>query len=300
MDRRTRMTWKRRDGTILEDLHVTDAVAAIPSTDGRLIMMARHSHQMNTIAHVIVDPSRGTVTPFSSPDTTSTSTVWSPDDRRVVYSLLRDGAFDLYIKDIKAGGSEQRLLHTDGMKAAQSWSPDGKVILFNAVSAETRLDLWAIDAVPGATPRIVVGGEADQCCGRFSPNGEWIAYVSNESGRAEVFVRPTKGEAEPIRISSNGGGAPEWRSSGGELYFINPENRVMSVPVKVSAGHLTASAPSPLFQITSRLKPAVRLLASDDRPYATVGDRFLITENEVDPRGSTINLLLNWSAPARQ
>ena len=68
-------------------------------------MLSRPDYQMNTVGYAILDPARGTTTPFTAPDTTSTSPIWSPDDRRVVYSLLRDGAYDLYIKEVKPGGS---------------------------------------------------------------------------------------------------------------------------------------------------------------------------------------------------
>jgi Tol biopolymer transport system component len=217
----------------------------------------------------------------------------------VVYSLLRDGAYDLYIKEVRPGGTEQRLLHTDGMKAAKSWSPDGKVILFNATDPQTRLDLWAIEATPGATPKVFAGGEADQCCGKFSPDGRWVAYVSNDSGQPEVFVKPSGREAEPVRISKDGGGGPEWHTGGRELYFLNPENRLMGATVTVSGDTFTAGTPVPLFAINSWLKPAVQLRVSDDSPYAVVGDRFLVTENEPDPRASTIQVLVNWTAPRR-
>ena len=300
-NRRTHMTWKRRDGTILQEVHTAaDADAGVPTADGRLIMLSRPDFRLNTVSIAMLDPASATMTPVTAPDTTSTSPVWSPDNRRVVYSLLRDGAYDLYIKELRPGGAEQRLLHTDGMKAAQSWSPDGKVILFNASSAQTRLDLWAIEPRPGATPKIVVGGDADECCGRFSPDGKWIAYVSNATGRPEVFVRPFGKDAEPIQISTSGGGAPDWHTGGHELFFVNQENRLMSVPLTITIGGFRGGTPVPLFQINSRLKSAVQLRTSDDRSYASVGDRFLVNENENDPRASTIHLLLNWTPPNRR
>jgi eukaryotic-like serine/threonine-protein kinase len=299
LSRRMHMAWRNRDGNVLQQIQARDAALGVPSNDGRLIMVVIPDSQMNTVRFAILDPARGTLTPFTAPDTTSTSTVWSPDSRRVVYSLLRDGAYDLYIKEVRPGGTEQRLLHTDGMKAAKSWSPDGKVILFNATDPQTRLDLWAIEATPGATPKVFAGGEADQCCGKFSPDGRWVAYVSNDSGQPEVFVKPSGREAEPVRISKDGGGGPEWHTGGRELYFLNPENRLMGATVTVSGDTFTAGTPVPLFAINSWLKPAVQLRVSDDSPYAVVGDRFLVTENEPDPRASTIQVLVNWTAPRR-
>jgi len=295
MSQRVHLTWKGRDGTTKEELTQPHAVEGIPSPDGRLIMLTQPDSQMNTVNYSIFDRSRGTVTPFTPPDTTSTSPVWSPDGLRVVYSSLRDGAYDLYIKETRSGGADTRLLHTDGMKAAQSWSSDGKIILFNAIDSKTRLDLWAIDARPGATPKVFAGGEADQCCGRFSPDGDWVAYVSNESGRPEVFVVPSGGGAEPVRISKDGGTEPDWSDQGGEVYFLSPESRLMSVRVTVTSGKLNAAAPVSLFPINARDRPALQLTVTGDRNYFPKGDRFLVAEREIDPHAGTINVVLNWS-----
>ena len=186
------------------------------------------------------------------------------------------------------------------MKAPQSWSPDGKIILFNANSPRTGIDLWAIESAPGGTPRVLAGGDADQCCGRFSPDGAWIAYVSNESGRPEVFVRSSSGDNEAIRVSAEGGGAPDWHTGGLFLHYLNPDNRVISVPVTLTANTFKAGTPVPLVAINARVKPGVVLRATEVSPYVSVGDRFLVSEQEADPRASIINLLLNWTAPPRR
>ena len=149
----------------------------------------------------------------------------------------------------------------------------------------------------GRDTKDFVGGEADQCCGKFSPDGKWVAYVSTKSGRPEVFVVPFAGGAEPIRISKDGGGEPDWNAQGGELYFLSPDNRLMSVRVTVTAETFTAAAPVPLFPINARTKPAVQMLLTGDRNYAPLGDRFLVAEKEIDPRAGTINIVLNWTTP---
>ena len=298
--RRVHIAWKNRTGTVVGDLQAAEAIEAVPSRDGRFIILARPDYQMNTLGQAVFDTATSTTTTLTAPDTTASSAVWSPDSRRAVYALLRDGAFDLYIKEVRPGGPERLLLHTDHMKAPQSWSPDGKIILFNANSPRTGIDLWAIESAPGGTPRVLAGGDGDQCCGRFSPDGAWIAYVSNESGRPEVFVRPSSGDKEAIRVSAEGGGAPDWHTGGRFLHYLNPENRLMSVPVTLTADTLNAGTPVPLFAINARVKPGVVLRATEVSPYASVGDRFLVSEQEADPRASIINLLLNWTAPPRR
>jgi eukaryotic-like serine/threonine-protein kinase len=297
---RVHLAWKARDGRTLEEIRAPAAAAAMPSPDGRLLMLWQPDDQMNTVGFSILDRERGIITPFTAPDTTSTAPVWSPDGRRVVYSSLRDGAYDLYVKEVKPGGNEWRLLHTDGLKAAQAWSSDGETILFNATSPETRFDVWAIPAKAGATARVFAGGDADQYGARFSPDDKWVAYVSNESGRPEIYVAPFAGGAEPVRVSQEGGGAPAWSARGDEIFFLSPANRLMSVAVTFPGSRINAGAPVSLFPIYSRIKPGVQVQATDNHVYTPFGDRFLVAENEVDPGASIINVLLNWSAPARR
>ena len=110
-----------------------------------------------------------------------------------------------------------------------------------------------------------------------------------------MFVTPVGGGADPTRVSMDGGGEPEWRASGGELYFLGPANRLMSVAFTVTAGIFKGAAPIPLFPINARAMAAVQLTATGDRSYAPLGDGFLVTEREVDPRAGTINIVLNWT-----
>jgi Tol biopolymer transport system component len=294
----TQIVWKDRTGKSLGNVGPQGATTMVASPDGRLGVFSRTESQNHTVGVWVVDLSRGTTTRFAAPDTTSTSWVWSPDSRRIVYSLLQGAAFDLYVKDVTPGSADRLLLHSDGVKAAQSWSPDGKVILFNAGDPKTRMDLWALDLLPEAKPRIFAGGDADQCCGRFSPDGHWVAYVATDSGRPEVFVKPFAGAGEAVPVSSNGGGAPEWRGDGRELYYIAPDNRLISVPVTVTANTFKAGSPSALFRLNTKDTPGAAVSIALDPVYTPVGnDRFLVAENQSDTRASVVNLLFNWTPP---
>ena len=296
----TQIVWKDRTGKSLGDVGPQGASTMVPSPDGRLAVFSHTESQNHTVGVWVVDLSRGTTTRFAAPDTTSTSWVWSPDGRRIVYSLLQGAAYDLYVRDVTPGSGDRLLLHTDGIKAAQSWSPDGKVILFNAGDPKTRTDLWALEVRPDAKPRIFAGGDADQCCGRFSPDGHWVAYVATDSGRPEVFVKPFAGTGDAVQVSSNGGGAPEWRANGRELYYIAPDNRLISVPVTMTANTFKAGSPSPLFRLNTKGAQGAAVGLALDPVYAPVGtDRFLVAENQSDTRASVVNLLFNWTPPPR-
>jgi Tol biopolymer transport system component len=296
----TQIVWKDRTGKSLGNVGPQGATSMVPSPDGQFGVFALTETQNHTVGVWFTDLSSGTTRRFAAPDTTSTSWVWSPDSRRIVYSLLQGAAFDLYVRDVKPGSADRLLLHTDGVKTAQSWSPDGKVILFNAGDPKTRLDLWALDLLPDAKPRIFAGGEADQCCGRFSPDGHWVAYVATDSGRPEVFVKSFAGTEDAVQVSSNGGGAPEWRANGRELYYIAPDNRLISVPVTMTANAFKAGSATALFRINTKDTQGAAVGIAFDSVYAPVGnDRFLVAESQSDTRASMVNLLFNWVPPPR-
>ena len=142
------------------------------------------------------------------------------------------------------------------------------------------------------------GGEADQCCGKFSPDGAWIAYVLNESGRSRS-VRPAvrPGEAEPIQISKDGGTARAWHTGARELAFPNPENRRMSVSVSMTGRAFKAGPPVALFPISSRITPAMQIRATGDSPYARWATASLSWRTKsIRANPTRSNALLNWTA----
>ena len=128
LNRRLRLTWKDRGGTTREEFQSAAADEGVPSPDGRLIMLAQRDDQMNTVKYVIFDRARGTITPFTAPDTTSTTPVWSPDSLRVVYSSLRDGAY----RSLRQGSHTGRRRlpvaaygrHESGAELVSGWQGD--------------------------------------------------------------------------------------------------------------------------------------------------------------------------------
>ncbi len=130
-----------------------------------------------------------------------------------------------------------------------SWSPDDRNLLFMRFSTETRFDLWILPMSGDRPPYPYLQTPVGEFNGRISPDGRWVAYGSNESGRIEVFVQSFPVPGNKRRISTSGGNAPMWRQDGRELYFVTEDHTLMAVSVTPrSAGSLEFSSPSRLFQ----------------------------------------------------
>ncbi len=139
--------------------------------------------------------------------------------------------YDLYLKSATGAGSEELVLATSQNKSVTDWSVDGGFLLYRSVDPTTGHDLWALPLDGDKKPFPVVRTNSNEPYGQFSPDGKWIAYQSNESGRDEVYVQPFPGPGAKVRISTNGGAQMRWRRDGKELFYIALDGRLMAVPI---------------------------------------------------------------------
>jgi eukaryotic-like serine/threonine-protein kinase len=185
------------------------------------------------------------------------------------------------------------LLRSPLWKYPESWSPDGRLILFTQLDPKSRTDLWLLP-MDGGKPIPFVVTDGDEAQGRFSPDGRWVAYSANETGRAEVYVRAFPLADARWQISTDGGVNPAWRGDGREIFFLSPDNHMMSAAVKDTSGGFDAEPAKPLFQ-SPRIRRGAGGIIGGDRYYAVTprGDRFLINRVTSDMRASTITVLLD-------
>ena len=176
--------------------------------------------------------------------------VWSPDSTRMVYRSPRGTSGALYSKLTSGAGVEEELLRTDQSLAPTSWSADGRFLLYLAIDPETNADLWVLPMSGQAEDRkpfVFLKTPFREAYGTFSPDGRWVAYHSNESGRPEIYVRPfippgATGTAPTAaggqwQVSAAGGIHPLWRSDGKELYYIKPDGAMMAAPITVTRNY---------------------------------------------------------------
>jgi Tol biopolymer transport system component len=212
----------------------------------------------------------------------------SPDGTRLVY--VADGlddVYQMYERPADGTGGETLLLESNEHKNPRDWSPDGRYILYRSLSPTMNTDLWALPLFGEKTPVPIARTTFNEWDGKFSPDGRWLAYNTNETGRDEVYIQPFPGPGPKTQISVGGGSAPRWRRDGRELFYLSPDSRVMAVPVVPGAAGPEAGTPSALFTLppTSGYEP------SPD------GQRFLVTS--VVSEASPITIILNWKPPDR-
>jgi Tol biopolymer transport system component len=230
-------------------------------------------------------------------DPVDVNPVWSPDGASVVFSSNRKGAFDLYRKPADGSGSEELLLQSAETKRPNSWSPDGRFLLYN--SAQNNGDLMVLPMTEDQKTRQrkpfpFISTPFNEQSGAFSPDGKWVAYQSNESGRNEIYVRPFPGPGPQWQVSTGGGISARWRKDGKELYYIGPDYKLRAVAASTQGGTFVPGTPEALFQTHI---PQV----GGARPQYDVArdGRFLIDTELQDTPADPIHLLLNWQPPAK-
>jgi Tol biopolymer transport system component len=197
------------------------------SPDGKRLAVGRISNANNDIW--ILDLSRGTESRFTFEPTLEDFPVWSPDGRRIVFAaspVRGSGSFNLYVKPSSGAGKEELLLESTGFTIPTDWSPDGRFILYQSGISD-RGDLWALPLFGDRKPIEVARTESVETGGQFSPDGRWIAYVSDR----EVYVQAFPPSGAKWQISNTGGRDPRWRKDGKELFYL-ASGELMAVPVK--------------------------------------------------------------------
>jgi Tol biopolymer transport system component len=266
------------------------------SPDGRRVAMQRLAQ--GNIDVWLGDLLRGGLTRLTFDAAPDHHPVWAPDGTRIAFNSAPTGVDDLYVKPSNGAGAEARVLASPHRKIPQAWSRDGRWLLYYESNPTTGRDLWALDlTAPVAAPRVVANTPAEETLAAFSPDGRWVAFQTDESGRPEVVVQPFPAAAGRWQVSTAGGVAPRWRADGTELHFLAPDATLMAAPVTAAGASFVAGPPVALFQTRIVMGGT---MPSDRPQYAVAADgRFLINQPVADAASPPITLILNWRPPAR-
>jgi Tol biopolymer transport system component len=218
----------------------------------------------------------------------NTFPVWSPDDSRIAFASNRTHQGDLYLKAASGAGNDEALFSQTDLKAPSDWSMDGRFLGFSMISSETRTlwDIWTL-SLSDKKPKPFLVTPGIDGLPMFSPDGRWIAYQSEESGRFEVYVQAWPEPGGRWQVSPKGGREPVWRRDGRELHYIALDRRLMAVPIRSNAG-IEFGTPQAPFQTRMPIIPFCKYDVSAD------GQRFLVNTLVGEGRPNPITLVQNW------
>ena len=211
--------------------------------------------------------------------------VWGLDSRTVYFTSDRSGVRSLYRVDALGLGQEQRVAAEPFSMNAESLSPDGRALLFNA--AGRGLWMWNL-ATQQSTP--LVQSPSSDFEGSVSPDGHWLAYTSNVTGRPEVYVTSFPKPGRRWQISNAGGTQAQWRADGRELFYVENDAQIMAVVVRTAVDAFAADLPHQLFQRRLTLPFRNRFVVTRD------GQRFLVNTPAETVQNSPLAVVVNWPA----
>ncbi len=292
----TRLVWLDRAGQVTATIPAPPGAYNEPaiSPDGSRLLVVRNLANAAEIWQI--EAVRGVATRMTFAHANSWSPTWSSDGLRFVFASDEQNGRNLRIRDASGAGSEDLLVKLDSpFNNPNDWSHDGSTLVLRSLDPRTGEDLWVAPAKPEGKPVPFLRTPFNERDGRFSPDGRWIAYRSDESGRDELYVQPFPSGGAKVRVSTDGAGEfslsgnawPVWTHDGKELIFLGGDGvTVMSASVRPGAT-LEIATPRPLFRLPAG---TIGGIASPD------GSRYLASVTDSGTLGSMTLVVLNWTA----
>ncbi len=257
--------------------------------DEKRFVAERRDPQITTWDLWLADLSGANATRFTFDPSNDISPVWSPDGSRIIWVSAREGRARLYQKAANGTGQDEPLFNVSGFPT--DWSRDGRFIIYYQTDPKTKNDVWVLPLDGEQKPFPFLQTEAYEGGAQLSPDGRWLAYVSDESGRFEVYVQRFPAGGGQRQVSTGGGAGPHWRRDGKELFYYANDGKLMALPVG-SGESFELGAAVALFEFRSgSISPSIA-------PYTVTGDgqRFLVNAIvDAEPR-APLTVVVNWAA----
>jgi Tol biopolymer transport system component len=256
------------------------------SPDGQRVVVEKIDYDRNGVDLWMFGVSGRSAVRLTSADAPDARATWSPDGSRIAFSSKRGTVFDVYTKAVDSAEPEQLLVRLPGDKLVEHWSPDGKYL----VGTVLRSGLWILPVSGQEEPRLVRKDvRADTWQAEFSPDGRWLAYMSEESGSPEVYVEPFPTTGARWQISPHGGAEPHWSGNGKELFFLGTDGMLMAL--SVTGATWQRGRPTPLFRVS-----VPDLTGCGDYTVSHDGESFVVNVFRSDPIVPPVDVVANWPA----
>jgi Tol biopolymer transport system component len=238
-----------------------------------------------TLGLWIYDFSRATLTALTT-NGSAQDPVWTADGKRIAFRHTLSGYRNLYWKSADGSGDEERLMTSENLQTAGSFTPDGKWLAFWETDPVTGTDIWLLPLSGDRKPQVFLKTRFGEYNPRFSPDGQWLAYVSDESGRNEIYVRHFPDSGAKAQLSTGGGDAPVWSRDGRELFYRDAD-KTMVVDVRTRPAF---GSPRVLFE--ARFPTS----STSGSNYDVFPDgRFLRPQQlEAEQAATQVNVVINW------
>jgi Tol biopolymer transport system component len=261
------------------------------SPDGRRVAVALGDTLASKSEIWIVDLSRSVSSKLTFGQSDAVTPVWSPDGQYVYFASGGGRFLDIYRKTADGSGEEELVFKSEVDKYLTDVTPDGAFILFDTGTAVGASDMWKVSPRQDASPEPLLKTSFQEGQGRVSGDGKWLAYVSDESGLPQVYIRSFPQLGGKWQVSARGGAQPRWRRDGKEIYYLGIDGSLQAVPLEVQGASLQIGAASQLF--TRSLN-----LFSMRNHYTPSGDgqRFFFTLNSNNSGPVPMTVLVNWDA----
>ena len=286
-----RLLWMDRTGKELSDIGAPSQYSTTAlSPDGKRLAVAIEDPRTDKSNIWVRDLARGVTSRLTFDAGNDSNPIWSPDGTQIVFDSDRQGAQSLYVKDASGTGPTKALWSCGDALIPNDWSHDGRFLAVDRLTKKESWDIWMLPMDGRGKPFPYVAGPFIEILPVFSPDGRYVAYMSNETGRFEIYVQQFPGPGGKWQVSADGGLQPAWSADGKTIYFQSLDSKIMAAPVEDGAT-FSAGVPQALFP--APILPGQRrnsfLVTSD-------GKKFLILAPVGKERATPMVLILNWPA----
>jgi len=260
------------------------------SRDGSLVGLVRNDSDSEKGDVWVVDTSRNTMSRATFADSADISYAFSPDSRRIAVGTISGGATGgIWIQPTSGSGSQEKLEAPKGWGSVLSWSPNGRYLFFMVQNNATREDIYFMDLEGDRKLTPFLNSPANENGATLTPNGKWLAYSSDESGRSEVYVTAFPGSGGKWQVSNGGGAAPSWSADGKQLYYAIGDKRMVVAIQNVET-----------FQFGAPTELPIHLNEFADLGPVAPGERFPALKTLSGGQSKPQEVILNWTGTLKQ